>query len=411
MLITFIPTHGTPRTAVEYCKASRGSDGLVRHVTRLRGDEELFVAVTSPLNFRQAYQSCVIGWAPGDVPTPAVLDQLLDGLAVLCFAGLHPSRFCCVAFKHQRGDKVDVHILIACVDLETGLHFNPARPGWRRAFAPLCDHYNYTHGWARPNDPRRTPLVAPGRQPFYGPARRRAGLPMHTLQRTLLHKHVLRVLVKGQLQTQADLIECLEKCTTIISVGPKSITVELSSAPHRLRLRGALFSADFDFKAWKNFRRRRRTLADQEADRDEVKARNAKEKLKQAVDARAAINMERYGRRGGRVMLPGDPFKDEVIPTALTMAEALKMDPAAPILTYRSSLEFKHGHSDRPTLAVRAGAVGRRIQEGFQQLVDATARFAEHLREALRSTEQQNRLDPRSPRSPRARSIRRIGRP
>ena len=104
MLITFIPTHGTPRTAVEYCKSSRGSDGLVRQVTRLRGDEELFVAVTSPLNFRQAYQSCVIGWAPGDVPTPAVLDQLLDDLAVLCFAGLHPSRFCCVAFKHQRGD-------------------------------------------------------------------------------------------------------------------------------------------------------------------------------------------------------------------------------------------------------------------------------------------------------------------
>ena len=309
VMIKFLPLSGSPRQAVGYCMGPISSDGSERKVVRLRGNEEIFVSVSSTLSFREQYKSCVIAWSPGDVPSSEVLDCLLDDFAILCFSGLHPTRFAWVAFEHRNRDKVDVHILVANVDLASGRHFNPSPPGARSAFDALRDFYNFTYGWARPDDVKNSSLVWSGRRPSFVAAHRRRGLPVEASARMLVHSHVFRALVRGRLEDRTGLINRLAQRYTVLDVQPERIVVEPVGGGRSIALRGALFSEDFEFKKWEVFRRRSRTQADQEADRDAEEAASARRRLLEAVRRRAEINSQRYGGRG-RVMRADDPFQE-----------------------------------------------------------------------------------------------------
>ena len=408
-MIKFLPLSGSPRQAVDFCMGPISSDGSEREVVRLRGNEEIFVSVSSALSFREQYKSCVIAWSPGDVPSSEVLDCLLDDFSILCFSGLHPTRFAWVAFEHRNRDKVDVHVLVANVDLASGRHFNPSPPGARPAFDALRDFYNFTYGWARPDDVKNSSLVWAGRRPSFVAARRRRGLPVEASARMLVHSHVLRALVRGRLGDRTDLINRLAQRYTVLDVQPERIVVEPVGGGRNIALRGALFSEDFEFKKWEVFRRRRRTQANQEADRDAEEAKLARKRLVEAVRRRAESNLRRYGGRG-REMNADDPFEESVAPGSIGLAQALVADAKTSLSLSSIRHHELNANAHGSTFAGFAGAVAEGIRQGFRRLGEAVARFAERMGERRQNAGHANQVIAGPRRSTRTRSIRGLGR-
>lgn len=67
-------------------------------------------------------------------------------------------------------------MLIARVELTSGLAYNPAPPSWRTHFDHVRDAWNHEQGWARPDDPTRARLVQPpAHEMFKAAAAARAG--------------------------------------------------------------------------------------------------------------------------------------------------------------------------------------------------------------------------------------------
>ena len=107
------------------------------------------------------YTHGIIAWAPEDKPAPTQIDQVLDSVERLAYAGLDPARSgLWAAVRHDDANGgCHVHLLFARVELQTGKVINVAPPGWQKTFDPLRDLYNYRYGWARPDDPARAKLT------------------------------------------------------------------------------------------------------------------------------------------------------------------------------------------------------------------------------------------------------------
>ena len=113
--------------------------------------------------FEHKYTSGVIAWSPEDAPSDAQIDRVVDEFEKTAWAGLEPDRYAWSAIEHREaGGGVDVHVLAARVDLETGKSLNIAAPGWQKTFDALRDWQNHENGWSRPDDPERARDVQPG---------------------------------------------------------------------------------------------------------------------------------------------------------------------------------------------------------------------------------------------------------
>ena len=104
----------------------------------LRGNPDQVAAVADSLEFEHKYTSGVIAWAPEDAPSDAQIDRVVDEFEKTAWAGLEPDRYAWSAIEHREaGGGVNVHVLAARVDLETGKSLNIAAPGWQKTFDAL----------------------------------------------------------------------------------------------------------------------------------------------------------------------------------------------------------------------------------------------------------------------------------
>jgi len=249
MLITFLASSRfAPNLAIRYCAGSVDAEGRTREEVRvLRGSPQQFEQIAMGLSFREKYKSAVLAFAPGDDPSDEDLDTLLDEFEQVCFAGLDPTRFCLVAYLHKGAGKTDVHVLIANVDLLTGKHFNAAPPGWQRDFDPLRDTWNWRKGWGRPDDPRRARAVQPGPRTPADAARIRAGLAVAPDVKKVLANMVMARVEAGLVQNRTDVVAALQEFGEVTrKESAEFVSVKLPGHKKAVRLRGTLFTQDFD---------------------------------------------------------------------------------------------------------------------------------------------------------------------
>ena len=300
MLITFLASSRvTPNLATRYCAGSVDAEGRTRDEVRvLRGSPQQFEQIAMGLSFREKYKSAVLAFAPGDDPSDEDLDTLLDEFEQVCFAGLDPTRFCLVAYLHKGAGKTDVHVLIANVDLLTGKHFNAAPPGWQRDFDPLRDAWNWRKGWARPDDPRRARAVQPGPRTPADAARIRAGLAVAPDVKKVLANMVMARVEAGLVQNRTDVVAALQEFGEVTrKESAEFVSVKLPGHKKAVRLRGTLFTQDFDTAV---FLAPRPSLggggrgAKTELDIDPKMERDARAKLAAAIAKRSVHNERKY---------------------------------------------------------------------------------------------------------------------
>ncbi|WP_426146599.1 hypothetical protein [Polaromonas sp. DSR2-3-2] len=306
MMITFLAQgRGNIHLAVRYCAGDIDANGMARDEVRvLRGSPKMVEDVAAALPFTEKYKSAVIAWAPGDIPTEAELQQLLDDFAEVSFAGLEPTRFCWTAFLHVAPHKMDLHILVANVDLGTGKHFNIAPPGWQKDFDPLRDIWNHRMGWARPDDPLRARPWQPGKRSSISAARVRAGLEVEPDTKKVLGEMLLDRVVRGVVKNRAEVLAALKEFGEITRAGDDFISVKPPNLAKAVRLRGALFHKDFDASTFvRPAPSPVRTDKDREADINPEEEEAARKRFTAAIARRAAVNEHRYrltARRAAR---------------------------------------------------------------------------------------------------------------
>ena len=306
MMITFLAQgRGNIHLAVRYCAGAVDANGMTRDEVRvLRGSPKMVEDVAAALPFTEKYKSAVVAWAPGDIPTETELQQLLDDFAEVSFAGLDPARFCWTAFLHVAPHKIDLHILMANVDVNTGKHFNAAPPGWQKDFDPLRDMWNHRRGWARPDDPLRARPLQPGKRSSITAARVRAGLTVEPDTKKVLGDMLLDRVIQGVVKNRAEALAALQEFGEITRAGDDYISVKPPNLAKAVRLRGALFHKDFDAATFvRPAPSPVRTDKDREADINLEEEEAARKRFAAAIARRAAVNEHRYrltARRAAR---------------------------------------------------------------------------------------------------------------
>ena len=94
------------------------------------------------------------------------------------------------AVEHRERGGVNMHVLAARCDLETGKSLNIAPPGWRKTLGPLRDAFNHEHGRSRPDDPARVRADEPGHRAYIDAANLLAGLAVEPDPRELIRDYL-----------------------------------------------------------------------------------------------------------------------------------------------------------------------------------------------------------------------------
>lgn len=286
---------GDATRATAYVLADRDHLGRTRTGVRvLRGNPEVVAQVANSLAFKYRYSSGVIAWSPDDAPTSEQVDEVLNRLDELMFAGLDGDRGCWTAVEHIEDDgSMHLHVLVARVDLRSGRSFNPAPPGWQESFDALRDSFNWTYGWARPDDPARARLVQPGHQAFLDAQALRQGLAKAATAKEQITDWLMQKVKDGSVTNRAGVRQALAEIGEITREGKDHISVKPAGYDKALRLKGGLYGEDFDAADLIGHSDDRKASPDNRAI-DSVAAAAAREELEKAIARRSAYNRERY---------------------------------------------------------------------------------------------------------------------
>lgn len=281
---------GSGRRAVDYLLAECDHKGEVRaEVSVLRGNPEMFVAVADSLSFSRRYTSGVIAWAPEDAPTDQQISAVLDDWERMAFAGLEPDQYSMTAVLHRDDDGgVHIHTLTARVELATGKALNIAPPGHLKDFDAFRDMWNYTEGWARPDDPARGRLMQPGHE---------AHQPR---TKTKITEYLTAVVESGLITNAAEMRAELAEIGEVIRQGVDKNGVDFISirpvgASRNVRLKGDIFNHDWDIhRAGRALTTASGPAAGADRANHNRAASTAREQFDAAVSRRAEYNQERY---------------------------------------------------------------------------------------------------------------------
>jgi hypothetical protein len=315
--------HGTGSAsgAVSYLLADKDHLGVKRaEVKVLRGNPALVASVADNLDFVHRYSSGVLSWAPEEQPDDDEIDGVLKDVEQAFTSGLDPDRLAWTAVLHrEKNGACHVHLLAARVDLATGKSYNPAPPGWQKTFDPLRDAWNWEQGWARPDDPLRARLYQPGHRALIEASARRAELAAEEdpkgeiaekITRRLaaeedpkgaITRYLVQRIEAGAVRDRSEMVEALKEAGLQVNrQGKDYLSVVDPETGKKYRLKGAIYGADFTPEACRELGRQ----AEQEdrggrqrgGERDEGKARHAREEFERALERIAGHNNKRYRR-------------------------------------------------------------------------------------------------------------------
>lgn len=239
---------GSGQKATDYLTSDKDHTGKQRtEVTVLRGDPDQVAAVADSLKFKYKYTSGIIAWAPEDNPSLKQINNVLDDFEKTAWAGLDQDRYSWSAILHRDNKGgCHVHVFAARVDLETGKSLNIAPPGHNKIFDALRDYYNNKEDWARPDDPNRARLCQPGVHSHITAARLRIGLNVEPDSRQLITDYLVQKIETGEIENRKDILFALNDAGfETPRHGKQYITVLDPESGKKIRLKGAIYNADF----------------------------------------------------------------------------------------------------------------------------------------------------------------------
>jgi hypothetical protein len=281
---------------VHYLTQALSPDGSVRTPAPavVRGDPELVRKLIDALPFERTYTSGVLSFAPGEVITPAMEQDIIDRFEKVAFAGLEPDRYSILWVRHLHAGHHELHFVTPRVELVTGKSLNIHPPG--RVSQAMYDHFrsmiNAEYGLASPDDPARAQAVSlPNHLAKLRAAEKRRGQEaIKTDIREAITAHVRREVEAGRVQDQAGVVRYLKGAGfEITREGKDYITVLDRDTGKRIRLKGSLFSKE-RFNA-----RETRAPGVRYGVPDFARAAECAAKLEPMVAARARFHQQRYG--------------------------------------------------------------------------------------------------------------------
>ena len=243
---------GSPQRAVNYLFAKVDARGVPRkNVELICGSPQTFVQIASRLTFRKRYDSLVIGFAPGDAPTPGQLRRFLHDFERTAFPSMR-GRICWMVVLHENEVSPHLHILVAQVDLLSGKQFSVLAHG-ARPLRQLCEQWNLTMHWASVHDPFRARLASWAEEVHILHESPDCTLPIGTLVHDHCRKQALAAVLAGRVNCQADMVREMAKIGEVVRTDIRSITVNLPGIEPRpktgsthVRLAGLLYSKAFN---------------------------------------------------------------------------------------------------------------------------------------------------------------------
>lgn len=251
MLVKFLKASGGARSYADYLQSNvvyQRDPATGKNLTdlpkveratppeHLRGDFESVVKLSESLPFAHTYTAGVIAFADDDNPTREQIEAVIDDFQRHAAPGLEDRTLWAWNMHTDKGN-VELNFITTRCDLETGKHFNIAPPGHEKHFNPWRDKWNLENNWASPDEPSRQRDLKPAR-----------GENLERIQtKEAITEHLKILIKKGQIPgNRAGVLVALSELGEITRKPDDYISIKLSATGEKLRLKGAIYSADFD---------------------------------------------------------------------------------------------------------------------------------------------------------------------
>jgi len=284
----------------------------------LKGDPDLTCALIDSSPNKWRYSSGVIAFADDDNPTPEQIEAVIADFEATVFAGLEPDQYNSLWVKHTHEGNTELHFMVPRLELGTGKALNIAPPGYEKLFDSWRDKWNFSMGWADPQDKSRERLIqdGPGYQLKLDAEAVRTGLPKAENPRQLMSEYLFQRVANGQIETHADVLSSIAELdceVTRVGVDKKTKTPYLSFRlepdAKPIRLKGALFDKQFNLRFERvdalrqelGITERAPTIQDTSgrqgnSGRDPERVRTASSDLAELVEKRRGYNLGRYAQ-------------------------------------------------------------------------------------------------------------------
>jgi Relaxase/Mobilisation nuclease domain len=282
---------------VDYLTRMENPDGTFRTPPPavLEGDAELVRRLIDALPFKRKYTSGVLSFAPGEIITPEMERNIMEGFEHTAFAGLQADRYSILWVRHEHAGHHELHFLVPRVELSTEKSLNIHPPGKtsRKMFDTFRSMVNARYGLADPDDPARARDVSlPAHVAKLKADCTRKGERLKQDIREIISESVRREVMTGRITDRNGVVRYLEaEGFTINRQGKDYISVIDAPGSRPIRLKGVLY-AEGPLNAVRANMEPTEAIHDAP---DPVKASALAEQLEGMVSARTEYHRKRYG--------------------------------------------------------------------------------------------------------------------
>jgi len=216
----------------------------------VRGDAELTKQLIDSLDFKWKYTSGVLSFAPDEVITLEMENDIIDRFESLAFAGLEKDQYNILWVRHSHAGHHELHFVTPRVELATGKSLNIKPPGERARehFDDYRSEVNAKYGLADPTDPDRAKNVStPDHELKIAAEALRKGDKAPENMRELIDGVLTQRVLNGLIQSRDDVLEHIADLgLEITRTGKNYITVSDPQSTSRWRLKGGLYAKEFE---------------------------------------------------------------------------------------------------------------------------------------------------------------------
>lgn len=268
----------------------------------LAGDPDRTMMLIDASPNKWKYTSGVVAFERADAPTEDEQRAVMASFEAMAFAGLEREQYDILWTRHTHEGNIELHFVTPRLELRTTKALNIAPPGHQKIFDAWRDSWNYSKGWAKPDDPLRARLVRQGEHSIKTDAARlRAGLSKSGDPKAAVTAWLSERIEAGLIADRAGVVTSLQEIGVVTRQGKDYVSVKPEGFDKAIRLRGAIYEQSFQ-RAELGRDPGREAGARQEANRgiDQERAGAARFELAAAVERRAKFNLERYRVRTER---------------------------------------------------------------------------------------------------------------